>query len=79
VCLAGLVPEEHLLYGDIRNPEYTLLCPDDERQWQNWKPGWKTYRQPFGIRFKPLYQIGHELYTVYFPVVNQSVPAPVRA
>lgn len=79
ICLAGLINEERLLYGDISNPEYTLLCPDDERQWQNWKTGWKTYRQPFGIRFKPLYEIGHERYTVYFPVVNTPVPMPARA
>lgn len=74
VCLAGLVPEEHQLYGDANHPEYTILCPDDERQWVNWRPGWKTYHQPFGIRFKPLYQIGHEQYTVYFPIVYAPVP-----
>lgn len=68
VCLAGLTSEEHLLYGDKEHPEKSLLCADDERQWQDWKTGWKTYHQPFGIRFKPLYQIGREAYTVYFPV-----------
>lgn len=78
VCLAGLVPEEHLLYGDKQNPEGSLLCADDERQWQDWRLGWKTFRQPFGIRFRPLYQIGHEPYTIYFPVVDQPVPKPER-
>lgn len=68
VCLAGLVSEEHLLYGDVQHPAGTILCADDERQWQQWRTGWKTYRQSFGIRFKPLYQIGHDPYTIYFPV-----------
>lgn len=68
VCLAGLVGEEHLLYGDPDNPENSLLCADTERAWQRWGNGWKTYHQPFGIRFKPLYEIGHEPYTIYFPV-----------
>lgn len=68
MCLAGLTSEERLLYGDKEHPEKSLLCADDERQWQDWKTGWKTYHQPFGIRFKPLYQIGREAYTVYFPV-----------
>ena len=40
VCLAGLVNEEHLLYGD---PENSLLSVSDERQWQVWKTEWKTY------------------------------------
>ncbi len=68
VCLAGLVSEEHLLYGSPEHPEGTLLCADDERAWNCWKTGWKTYHQPFGIRFRPLYQIGEEPYTIYFPV-----------
>ena len=68
VCLAGLVSEEHILYGDKEHPEDSLLCASDERQWQQWKTGWKTYHQPFGIEFKPLNEIGYETYTVYFPV-----------
>ena len=71
ICLAGLVSEEHLLYGDKENPEDSLLCASDERQWQSWRPRWKTYHQPFGIEFRPLYGIGHEAYTVYFPVVKK--------
>ena len=72
VCLAGLVPEEHVLYGDKENPENSLLCASDERHWQRWRTGWKTYHQPFGIEFRPLYQIGHEVYTVYFPVEKST-------
>ena len=68
VCLAGLVGEEHLLYGDPDSPERSLLMPDNEREWQRWLGGWKTYHQPFGIRFKPIHEIGHERYTLYFPV-----------
>jgi uncharacterized protein len=73
ICLAGIVGEEHLLFGDILHPKGTLLCPDDERHWQQWRSGWKTYRQPFGIRFMPLYQIGHETYTIYFPVEKRDI------
>ncbi len=68
VCLAGLVGEEHLLYGDIDQPEGSLLSASDERHWQYWLHRWKTWHQPFGIEFKPLYEIVHEPYTVYFPV-----------
>ena len=68
VCLAGIVGEEHLLYGDQSAPEGSLLCVSDEREWQQWMEGWKTRHQPFGIEFKPLYRITHEKYTVYFPI-----------
>jgi hypothetical protein len=47
-----------------------MLAPDDERQWTTWKSGWRTVNQPVGWRFKPLHEIGNEVYTVYFPVVN---------
>jgi uncharacterized protein len=67
VVLAGLVGEERMLLGDVDDP-YTLLAPDDERQWQTWKNGWRTIRQNVGWRFKPIYEIGNEAYTVYFPV-----------
>lgn len=67
VVLAGLVGEERMLFGDLTNPS-TMLIPDDEREWQTWKNGWRTVDQPVGWRFKPLYEIGNEVYTVYFPV-----------
>ena len=67
VALAGLVAEERMLIGDISDPS-TLLVPDDEREWQTWMNGWRTINQPVGWRFKPLYEIGNEVYTVYFPV-----------
>jgi uncharacterized protein len=67
VVLAGLVNEERMLYGDVTDPT-SMLIPDDEREWQTWKNGWRTVDQPVGWKFKPLYEIGHEIYTVYFPV-----------
>jgi len=67
IVLAGLVGEDRMLYGDIGDPS-TMLIPDDEREWQTWKNGWRTVDQPVGWRFKPLYEIGNETYTVYFQV-----------
>jgi hypothetical protein len=65
--LAGLVAEEHELVGNPEDPSTTLV-PDDEREWRMWKNGWRTVNQPVDFRFKPLNEIGHEVYTVYFPV-----------
>jgi DUF1680 family protein len=67
VVLAGITPEERVMYGDIANPT-TLLIPDDEREWQTWKNGWRTVNQAVGWKFKPLYEVGNEIYTIYFQV-----------
>ena len=67
VVLAGLCEDERTLYGDINRP-LSILEPANERQWQQWLPNWKTKGQPVNIKFKPLYLIGREKYTVYFPV-----------
>jgi len=67
VVLAGLCDEERTLYGDKDNPE-TMLTPDNEREWNMWKSGYRTCNQERGIRFVPLYEIRDERYTVYFPV-----------
>lgn len=67
VVLAGLCSEEHLLYGDIEHPE-TMLTLEEEREWNNWNNFYRTVNQPVGIKFKPLYEIGPEFYTVYFQV-----------
>ncbi len=64
-----------MLYGDITDPS-TLLIPDAEREWQTWKNGWRTVDQPVGWRFKPLYEIGNEVYTVYFPVKKSKIFLP---
>lgn len=67
VVLAGICDREYLLYGDIKNPE-TILTVDDEREWNHWNNNFRTVNQPKGIKFKPLYEIGNETYTVYFQV-----------
>lgn len=63
--LAGLTEEERTLYYRERPEE--ILVPHNVRRWSEWLPGWKTAGQPVNICFKPLYAIGHERYTVYFP------------
>jgi len=67
VVLAGLCDEERTLRGNANAAE-TLLTPDNEREWNEWKPGYRTRHQPHNIRFLPLYDIRDERYTVYFPV-----------
>jgi uncharacterized protein len=67
IVLAGLVGEERTLWGDV-NDAATMLTPDYEREWQTWKSGWRTINQMVGWRFKPIYEVGNEVYTVYFPV-----------
>jgi len=54
VVLAALCDEERTLYGDKEEPG-TLLAPDNERQWEQWLPGYRTVNQPRGLRFKPLF------------------------
>lgn len=67
VVLAGLCDQQQTLFGDIKKPE-TLLRPDDERQWREWLPGWRTVNQPVNIKFVPLKDITNQPYTTYFPV-----------
>lgn len=71
VVLAGLIPQEHILYGDIQHPE-TMLTVHEERIWTGWQDSYRTVNQPVGFYFKPLYQIGYEPYTVYFQVKSSS-------
>lgn len=66
VALAGLVDEERTLYYQ-ETPE-EILIPYDERRWAQWLPGWKTKGQPVNFVLQPLYRIGYERYTTYFPV-----------
>jgi hypothetical protein len=67
VVLAGLCDHEMALRGDATRPE-TLLAPDNEREWGNWRPGYRAVGQERGLRFAPLYEITDERYTVYFPI-----------
>lgn len=70
VALAGLCAKERTLYGDINNLN-SFMAPDDERWWNRWRSGWRTTGQPVNFAFVPLYDIGYETYTVYFPVENK--------
>ncbi len=67
IVLAGLIDKQVKLFGDIDNVE-SILIPNNERQWGTWLSGYRTKNQEFSIRFKPLYEIIDEKYTVYFPV-----------
>ncbi len=67
VVLAGLCEEERALHGDPAHPE-RLLVPDGEREWGNWKIGYRAAGQETGLRFIPLYEVVDEAYSVYFPV-----------
>lgn len=66
VALAGLVDEERTLYYEEKPEE--VLVPYDERRWAEWLPGWKTQGQPVNFVFQPIFRIGYEQYTTYFPV-----------
>lgn len=65
--LAGLCDEERTLYCDTEHPE-DILVNENEREWGSWKSEFRTVNQPVGIRFLPLNRIGHENYTIYFPI-----------
>jgi DUF1680 family protein len=67
VTLAGLCDEEIRLEGDLSRPEeFITAC--NEREWGVWTDSFKTVGQAKNIRFIPLYRVGYEPYTVYFPV-----------
>ncbi len=71
VVLAGLCGEERTLDAGGRAPE-KILTPDNEREWAVWTQDFKTSGQDVGIRFIPLYRVGYEQYTVYFPIKNSG-------
>jgi DUF1680 family protein len=66
VLLAGLCDEEIRLEGDPPDPE-RIIVPDNEREWGVWMEQFRTTGQQKTIRMLPLYRIGYEPYTVYFP------------
>lgn len=68
--LAALTTEQVALVGDRDNPD-GMFTADDEREWWYWKSGYRTVGQNVTIRFKPLYEIADEPYTVYFPVAGR--------
>ncbi|MCL2472901.1 MAG: glycoside hydrolase family 127 protein [Treponema sp.] len=67
IVLAGLCDEEIRLSGDQKKPE-EFIVHDNEREWGVWMNTFKTTGQAKNIRMLPLYQVGYEPYTVYFPV-----------
>jgi len=67
VVLAGLCDEERSLHGDQDHPE-AILAPDNEREWSEWLPGYRTRNQPQNLRFIPLYEVRDEHYAIYFPI-----------
>jgi DUF1680 family protein len=67
VVLAGLCDHEVTLIGDPERPA-TLLTADNEREWGRWMNGYRSVGQATTIRFKPLYEVVDEAYTLYFPV-----------
>jgi DUF1680 family protein len=67
VVMAGLCEGETVLQADPQQPE-TALMPVYELEWYRWRPGYRTQVEPHGIRFRPLYEIQDERYTVYFPI-----------
>jgi len=67
VVLAGLCDEERSLQGDWDHPE-AILVPDNEREWSEWLPGYRTRNQPQNLRFIPLYEVRDEHFAIYFPI-----------
>jgi DUF1680 family protein len=67
IVLAGLSDREVTLYGDKDNPR-GFMAPDDEQNFKKWHLAYRTVKQPWSIRFIPLYEVVDEVYTVYFPV-----------
>ncbi|WP_099203847.1 beta-L-arabinofuranosidase domain-containing protein [Scatolibacter rhodanostii] len=71
VLLAGLCENEPRLDAQGLSAE-ELLTHDNEREWGSWKETFQTVNQANNFRFIPLYDIGYEAYTVYFPIINEG-------
>lgn len=69
IVLAGLCDEERTLSLNSKKPE-ELLTHDNEREWGSWKSTFKVTGQQNGMRFIPLYEVGYERYSVYFPLAH---------
>lgn len=69
--LAGILPEERIMFGSTDRPQ-DMLIPENERHWCTWQNSYRTVNQPVGFKFKPLYEIGNERYTVYFQVKSNE-------
>jgi DUF1680 family protein len=71
VVMAGLCDREQTLVGDKNHPE-SILVPDNEREWGNWLPYYRTSGQTRNLRLMPLYEIIDQPYTLYFPIQEKS-------
>jgi len=67
IVLAGLCEEARALVGNPEQPD-AILAPDNEREWELWRPGHRAVGQERSLRFVPLHEVTGEAYTVYFPV-----------
>ena len=68
VLLAGLCSEERRLEVPAGTDPAALLVHDGEREWGAWRDTFKVTGQAQGFRFLPMYQIGYDAYTTYFPL-----------
>ncbi len=69
--MAGLIDREITLTGDLSHPE-TIVQTQNERQWDNWLLGFSTVGQLENFSLIPLYEVGKETYTVYFPIQEKT-------
>lgn len=67
VVLAGLCGNKTLKVADTSHPEQVLIH-DNEREWTSWKETFRTVGQDEDLEFIPLYKVGYEPYSVYFPI-----------
>ncbi len=67
IVLAGLCDEDRTLLGD-KDHAPSILVAHNERQWGHWLPEYRTRGQARGLRFKPLFDVVDEAYTVYFQI-----------
>lgn len=67
--LAGLTSGKTLKTPKGQAPE-DILIHDDEREWARWKDSFRTTGQREDISFLPLYKVGYEEYSLYFPIVE---------
>ncbi len=73
VVLAGLCDGEYKLRGN-RDRAETMLAPHNEREWADWKAGYRSVGQRVNLRFLPLHEVVDQPYTVYFPVGSSHRP-----
>lgn len=67
IVLAGRCEGQTLTVSDASHPE-KILRHDNEREWGSWRNTFRTTGQLEDVAFVPLYQVGYEAYSVYFPI-----------